>query len=110
MPHQLHFIPLSNWDTFRNGKLLQVEASFLCFTPTAEDFSGRHVPSQTHFIEVNRGKARFVPSFLSLTTALFIAPEPILLLGLPDSVAEIYNQAPDEFDLAECIRQHYGLT
>ena len=100
----------SDWNTFRKGELLKNEASYLCFTPTSEDFSGRHVPSQTHFIEVTRGKARFVPSFLDLTTALFIAPEPILLLDLPDSVAETYKQDPDEFDLAQCIRLHYGLT
>lgn len=107
MSHRVYFIPTTDWEAFQAGELLKAEASYLCFSPESEDFSRRRVPSKAHFIEVAGGKARFVPSFLDLAKALFIAPEPILLLGLPDSVAEVYAQCPDTFDLAECIKLHY---
>lgn len=110
MPHRLYFIPSADWEAFRTGELLQNETAYLCFSPESEDFSQRRVPSKAHLIEIIKGKARFIPCFLDLEQTLFVAPGPILLLDLPDSVAQAYAQAPDEFDLAGCIKEHYGLT
>ena len=108
MAHHVYFIPTTDWESFKANELLKAEASYLCFSVEPEDYSGRRVPSKVHFIEVTKGRARFIPSFLELSKTLFIAPEPILLIGLPASMAKVHAQCPDTFDLFDFIKQHYG--